>query len=596
LRLGACEQLARNLLGPFPARAAGADKRNALQAVRGILGDDGGTTSDAKAYRLLRHFVLIKVDVLHEGATEDAHAIERLRHHLHEPERAGDLWQRLLRLARDAAGRAQEFSRLSLLAHLHGSFRLAGVRSLRIDLERVIEETQNALDSIACEIDGVKIARPALVDAVRRALETRRFVTIVGLPGTGKSAVLHACIQGAMPNGPVLFLKSDRLTGPNWAAHVRALGLTAPTIEALLSEISATGSSVLFIDGIDRVEVSQRGVIADILNAIHHSPLLSHWQVVATCRDNGIEPLRTWLPSTIFSGDGVATVEIEPFDETESEQLAEAKPVIRPLLFGDERVREIARRPFFAAVLARSLQGGASGQAAPQSEVELLNVWWARGGYDSEEQLIYQRQRVLIQLAKGGAVDLGRRIPLEGIDFGAAAELRRDNIIRDVRAGHTVQFVHDIFFEWAFLHLLIDRDAGWLDEIKAVGEPPVLGRVIELLSQATLTQGDDWEQRLSALEASGMRPQWIRAWLIAPFSAPTFWDHALRFTEAVLRNKAQRLSKLAVWFQAEKTRANPYVLDRTFSSGTLARREIVWLAQAAFFSCRSFGDGLRFWR
>ena len=53
----------------------------------------------------------------------------------------------------------------------------------------------------------------------------------------------------------------------------------------------------------------------------------------------------------------VTTVEIEPFDETESEQLAEAKPVIRPLLFGDERVREIARRPFFRgrprAIIAR---------------------------------------------------------------------------------------------------------------------------------------------------------------------------------------------------------------------------------------------------
>jgi hypothetical protein len=77
-----------------------------------------------------------------------------------------------------------------------------------------------------------------------------------------------------------------------------------------------------------------------------------------------------------------------------------------------------------------------------------------------------------------------------------------------------------------------------------------------------------------------MRPQWTRAWLIAPFGAPTFWDHAARFTEAVFRNKAQRLSKLAVWFQAEKTRANPYVLDRTFGSGNLARRDIVRLADA----------------
>lgn len=181
-------------LSRFQPGTSGADKRNALQALRDILGDDDGTPSDGKAYRLLRHFVLIKVDVLHAGATDDAHAIERLRHHLHDGSRAGDLWHRLLHIAREAAGRAQEFSRLSLLASLRGSFRLAGVRSLRIDLERIAEETQNALDSIACEIDGVNIPRLALVTAVQRGLQTSRFVTIIGLPGTGKSAALHACV------------------------------------------------------------------------------------------------------------------------------------------------------------------------------------------------------------------------------------------------------------------------------------------------------------------------------------------------------------------------------------------------------------------
>ena len=125
---------------------------------------------------------------------------------------------------------------------------------MRSDLERISEETQNALDSIICQIDGVEISRLSLVDAVKHALGLRRFVNIIGLPGTGKSAVLHACVQDTTQNGTVLFLKSDRLTGPNWAAHARSLGLTAPTIEALLSEISTTGSSILFIDGIDRVE------------------------------------------------------------------------------------------------------------------------------------------------------------------------------------------------------------------------------------------------------------------------------------------------------------------------------------------------------
>jgi hypothetical protein len=227
------------LPGPFPAGNRRRDKCNALQAVLEILGYGDGTTSEAQAYRLLHHFVLINIDVLHEGATHDAHAIERLRPHLHEPERAGDLWQRLLRIARDAAGRAAEFSRLSLLAHLHGTFRLVAARSLRSDLERISEETQNALDSIICQIDDVKISRLSLVDAVKHALGLRRFVNIIGLAGTGKSAVLHACVQDATQNGTVLFLKSDRLTGPNWAAHARSLGLTAPTIEALLCEISS---------------------------------------------------------------------------------------------------------------------------------------------------------------------------------------------------------------------------------------------------------------------------------------------------------------------------------------------------------------------
>jgi hypothetical protein len=183
----ASESLA-TFLDHFTPGQSDDDKRNALKAVRDIRGDDNGTTGEAKGYRLLRHFVLIRFDVLHEGATDDAHAIERLRR-LQEPGHASDLWQRLLRLAREAAGRAQEFSRLSLLSHLRGTFRLAGVQLLRSDLERVMEETQNALDSIACEIDGVKIPRPAVVESVRGALENSRFVTIVGLPGTGKSAI-----------------------------------------------------------------------------------------------------------------------------------------------------------------------------------------------------------------------------------------------------------------------------------------------------------------------------------------------------------------------------------------------------------------------
>ena len=149
-----------------------------------------------------------------------------------------------------------------------------------------------------------------------------------------------------------------------------------------------------------------------------------------------------------------------------------------------------------------------------------------------------------------------------------------------MRAGHTVGFAHDIFFEWAFLHLLLDRDEQWIVEIQAVGEPPVLGRVVELLSQARLTDVSAWEADLARLEAAAIRPQWARAWLLAPFVAPTFRDAAAGFTASVTKNGGRRIAKLAVWFQAEKTRANPLVLEGKIDTGRLSRFEVVRTADA----------------
>ena len=89
-----------------------------------------------------------------------------------------------------------------------------------------------------------------------------------------------------------------------------------------------------------------------------------------------------------------------------------------------------------------------------------------------------------------------------------------------IGAGHTVKFTHDIFFEWSFLHLLISREDEWLSEIRAAGEQPVLGRVVELLSQSVFIADLNWESHLARIESANMRPQWARAWLIGPFTFP----------------------------------------------------------------------------
>jgi len=229
--------------------------------------------------------------------------------------------------------------------------------------------------------------------------------------------------------------------------------------------MAATGSAILFVDGIDRVEVVNRGIITDLVETILTCPTLTNWKIIATSRDNGIEPLRTWLPAALLDEEGIASIEVKPFDDGEARELAVAKPALRPLLFGDARVRGIARRPFFASVLARALPN-TSPETAPRSEIELIDAWWQRGGYDSQDRQASHRQRGLIALARAGAVTLGRRMRLDGIDLDALAALKRDGIVRDVSTGHTVQFSHDIFFECSFLHQLIDCEGEWIDAIR----------------------------------------------------------------------------------------------------------------------------------
>ena len=304
--------------------------------------------------------------------------------------------------------------------------------------------------------------------------------------------------------------------------------------------------------------MSNRGVLSDIFNSILDSPLLQAWRVVATIRDTGIEPLRTWVPSRLLD-DGAQVIDVTEFDDAEAMLLAKEMPALAPLLFGSDQVQAIVRRPFFAGVLIKRHAGDTS---VPSSEIELATAWWAGGGYGAEVARAGHRRKTLVGLAEAGAATLGRRIPALGVDPQALAELEADGIVRYVRTGQIVRFVHDIYFEWSFLQLLVSEGDQWLKVIRQVGEPPVLGRVVELLSQTELKDGQDWQKYLGLLEGStDVRSQWLRAWMVGPFGLPSFRTHESTYNAAILADDARRVAKLAVWFQAEKTKANPIALD-----------------------------------
>lgn len=550
-----------SFLAKIHADGVAGGKERQFEDVRAILEDRVPADKlDADTHALLSHFVLIRMEMLHEGSTDEAQAVTNLSHVLcpEEAHRADDLWRRLLALVRVAEGHAASFDRKTLVSRLNGAFAFSGSPFLKADISKITNESKLAAAEIVDKIAGINIPRDKYVLEASEALSRSAFVQIGGLPGAGKSVVLRAHVERALSKGAVFFIKADRLSGATWGHYATNIGLSGSPLEDLLVEISATGTSTLYIDGLDRVEVKNQGVLLDIFNTILDSPLLSGWSVLTTVRDTGLEPIRTWLPRGLFE-EGARLIDIEAFDDQEAEILAAERPDLRPLLFGSMSVRSVARRPFFAGILAKR---SSSEKQVPDSELELATAWWAGGGYGASTARAGYRCNALVQLAQAGATHLGRRIPMLGIDPQALAELEEDGIIRQVRAGHTVCFVHDIYFEWAFLQLLVSKAELWVDAIRNVGEPPVLGRVVELLSQAELKEGSDWTAHLLALEASSeIRTQWLRAWMLGPFGLPTFSEYESQYSEVMLADNAKRVTRLAVWFQAEKTKANPSALN-----------------------------------
>ena len=504
-------------------------------------------------------FVALDLD-LSENGFQRSEVINRLQELIAANVDGQDLllFDRLCRIARDAAGTARKWTRQSLLAELRGAVRLNVAPNYRHDLDRLQLLSEGGLAEVSEEIAGFRVERTSLETSIRNRLAQCRLVNLSGLPGCGKSAMLKRIASADAANGPILFLKSDRLSGNCWLTFATALGLQHHVIADLLAEIGGTGTPILFIDGIDRVRPDQRGIITDVLRAIENNEQLANWKVLASSRDQGLEAYRAWFPASFYQGSGIGDVSIEGFSDSEAKALAERKPNLKRLLFGAKGVSEIARRPFFAAVLARSFPDDS---ATPQTEVDLISAWWARAGHDAPQEVVPQRQRALLDLAKTGVRNLGKNIPAQRLKetfFEQVPGLKTDLVIRD-HDGGAYSFTHDIFFEWVFFRRLIELGNDWTHGLIDAGEPPLLGRVVGLLAQSALASPDRWSAGYRNLEARPLRAQWRREWLTAPPFSPAFAQGHEEFQALLAENDYALLEKLLIWFQAQHTIPNPAI-------------------------------------
>lgn len=579
--LVALAEFARSSATPNEFAARFRTGGSASKAHRAIMNDLQRVTSDlgrpaevADLYRLLRHFVIIRFDALHAGATEDAVTISLLEQALApgHGNQGFSLFNRVQTLARRGAGTARSWDRSSLRLDIAPWFKLAVDRWLVDSIDRLLAETRSAAASIANRIGDATIGRPTLRRELAVSLSERHLVTLRGAPGSGKSVLLRDEVEAALAHGPALLLKADRLKSGSWAQYGVALGINELDPIPLLSEIAVVGTPTLFIDGLDRIDKTHRGIVTDLLTAIEQSPCLADWRVLATLRDSGVEPVRTWLPQ-MFDGGRIASIQVDGLEDDEANALAKARPNLRPLLLGPEPVRTLVRRPFFAKILD---EAGLHAGSIPRSEVELLARWWARGGYDAEGAEVWLRQRALLRLVRLRALQPDASVSLDALDdslLPIVQQLVTDGVLEDAGEVHFVRFAHDIFFEWSFAQFLASAGDKWVDELKAAGEPPVVGRSVDLRAQVMFVSDHAaWARTLATLKDPSLRSQWRRAWLLAPLNHSEFPLYAANFEAAVFADDYADLRMALVWFQAQHTVPNPLVLAG--SSGVISNRDV----------------------
>jgi hypothetical protein len=549
----------------FRGGASGAVKSIRKDIVKLLKAANGAKPSAADVHGFLSHFVLLEFDFLYSGAADPPEVMTGLRGCLasNSAAQAPLLWTKLREKAQDSSGKSGEYYRSRLVRELSQVIHLRVASSLKKDVEQITALARDWIADIQNDVAGTHVQRPAIVSTVNKALNDTRFVQLTGLPGSGKSALLRHHVDQDLSRGPVVFLHSDRLQGKGWASFAAANGLSAVPLENLLTEIGAIGSSTLFIDGIDRVGNDHRGVVLDILRPIIESPLLKNWKVLVSLRDTGMAPLRNWL-EPLLSKVQIATVDVPSLSDDEAAALANEKPALQSLLFGPQPVRDVVRRPFFAKILNQSVTDSSASPAfEPKSEVDLIENWWARGGYNAVAPEILKRQRAIVEIGSLRARQLSQPIRIGQLrpeSINVIDQLVVDGILQHVRQGHTIRFSHDIFFEWSFFEVLVGHDQQWPTEIRACGEPPAVARVVELLSQSEYTHGKSWACALYGISAQKMRSQWLRAWLLGPIGLALFEKNEEPFYATVSADGFKLLKKAIVWYQAEKTTPNTNIL------------------------------------
>ena len=404
-------------------------------------------------------------------------------------------------LAREYRPRGGVTDLPTVLSHLRGRFRLKPYPDYRADLERLEAISAFLMDEIDGTIAGCSISRESELADVAKAFSKgdARVVALVGVSGSGKSVVAERWAVSQREHGRVIWWDNATLAGAGAQALENAIGLQHALGDVLQNVPESP--AYLIIDGVDRVfQEAEWQNLHRVLRALALGDEGSAWRVILTCETDAWERAGTRLAS-ICSATRLHTVPVEPPTFDAVREIIEVVPALRPLARND-RMQGFILRPKILALVAGLAQAGHTPTGGIAETDVIIWLW---------EQLVTRNR-----MARSGAAcalgtlqadELQQLVPIDAFN-GEQQELidtlKQEQVcaVREHRYG----FKHDLFGDWARLHVLIQHQ----DELPAFIGPrcssPLWQRALRLYGMYLLESRhhvEDWQTVFDALAEEG---------------------------------------------------------------------------------------------